>query len=199
MHNLGDSFGFRRSYEDFWSGAEGGYKLPLDPAGGNVLSNLLQGDLVTVDLTTTTVSPTMNGALKKAPADTVLVPGFTGLVVQYDQLFISAGLTRPVIFQTRDLSQLIPNTYAVIATGAGLKVWVRNLPAVTGPNRRNYPAETRCALTGESGAVAAPGALVAWDGAKYVPTTNEAHAIGTITGEVYTTAGGEGFTFVLNA
>lgn len=177
MHNLGDSFGFRRSDESLWSGAEGGFKVPADA------TDWKQGDLVTID-------PANPGYLKLADAGAALVPGVTGLLVQYDQLFVSAGLTRDVVYNTRDLGAIVPGAPAVIATGAGLKVWVKNLAAVTGSGRRNYPAETRCVATG-----IALGDSVSWDGAKYVETADTAAVIGTVTGEI-TSAG---FTFVLNA
>ena len=176
MHNLGDSFGFRRSDETLWSGAEGGFKVPAD-------ANWKQGDLVTID-------PANPGYLKLAAAGALLVPGVTGLVVQYDQLFISAGLTRNEVYNTRDLGVIVAGAPAVIATGAGLKVWVKNLAAVTASGRRAYPAETRCTATS-----IAVGDKISWDGAKYVETTDPTKTIGTVTGEI-TSAG---FTFVLNA
>lgn len=177
MHNLGDSFGFRRSDESLWSGAEGGFKVPADA------TDWKQGDLVTID-------PANPGYLKLAAAGALLVPGVTGLVVQYDQLFISAGLTRNEVYNTRDLGVIVAGAPAVIATGAGLKVWVKNLAAVTGSGRRAYPAETRCTATS-----IAVGDKISWDGAKYVETTDPTKTIGTVTGEI-TSAG---FTFVLNA
>lgn len=176
MHNLGDSFGFRRSEESLWTGAEGGFKVPAS-------GTFLQGDLVEID-------PASPGYLKKSAANAPLIPGFRGLLVQTDQLFVSAGLTRPEIYNTRDLSAVVNDAYAVIATGAGLKVWVKNLLAVTGAGRRNYAAETRCDVTG-----IVLGDLVAWDGSKYVETATAANAVGRVTGEITAS----GFTFVLNA
>lgn len=177
MHNLGDSFGFRRSDESLFSGAEGGFKVPAGATGWK------QGDLVTID-------PANPGYLKLAAANSPLVPGVTGLLVQYDQLFVTAGLTRDVVHNTRDLSEIVPGAPAVIATGAGLKVWVKNLAAVTGAGRRNYSTETRCTATG-----IAVGDKIAWDGSKYVETATAAATIGTVTGEISSA----GFTFVLNA
>jgi hypothetical protein len=177
MHNLGDSFGFRRSDEILWSGAEGGFKTPVGVT-------LLQGDMVEID-------PASPGYLKKSLTNLPLVPGVRGLLVQYDQLFVESGLTRPVIFNTRDLSTTIEDTYAVIATGAGLKVWVKNLAAVTTGARRHYSAETRCTV-----ASVAVGDLIGWDGSKFVEVTSPITvAIGTVTGEVTAS----GFTFTLNA
>lgn len=163
MHSLGDSFGFRRSDEDLHSGAEANFKVPTT-------GTFLQGDVVEID-------PANPGYLKKSATDLPLVPGVRGLLVQYGQLFITPGLTRPLVFNTRDLSTVINDAAAVIVTGAGIKVWVKNLTAVTGvAGRRSYAAETRVTLAG-----LAVGDLVQWDGSKFIEATAPANAVGTVT------------------
>lgn len=175
MHNLGDSFGFRRSDEILHSGAEANFKVPVSGA-------FLQGDLVEID-------PASPGYLKKSATDKPLVPGVRGLLVQYGQLRIEPGLTGTVVFNTRDLSKVVNDAPAVIVTGAGIKVWVKNLASVSAPGRRAYSAETRVTL-----ASLAVGDLVQWDGSKFVEATAPANAIGTVT--KVTSSGAE---FTLNA
>jgi hypothetical protein len=163
MHNLGDSFGFRRSDEILHSGAEANFKVPVS-------GTFLQGDVVEID-------PASPGYLKKSATDLPLVPGVRGLLVQYGQLRVSPGLTRSEIFNTRDLSAVINDAPAVIVTGGGIKVWVKNLAAQTGvAGKRNYAAETRVTLSG-----LAVGDLVQWDGSKFIEATAPANAIGTVT------------------
>jgi hypothetical protein len=162
MHNLGDSFGFRRSDEDLHSGAEANFKVPVS-------GTFLQGDVVEID-------PASPGYLKKSATDLPLVPGVRGLLVQYGLLRVSVGLVGQEIFNTRDLSKVFNDAPAVIVTGAGLKVWVKNLAAVTTAGRRPYSAETRVTLAG-----LAVGDLVQWDGSKFIEATAPANAIGTVT------------------
>lgn len=177
MHSFGRSFGLRKSDEDLQSGAEGGFRVPLT-------GTFLQGDLVEIDA----ASP---GYLKKSADGAPLVPGVRGLVLQYDQLFKTPGVTGPRVYTDRSLSQVINGELAVILTGAGIKAWVRNLAAVTASaGHLGWAAETRCTATG-----IALADMVKWDGDKYVKTSTAAEAIGQVTGEISAT----GFAFVLNA
>lgn len=181
MHSLGDSFGFRRSDEDLHSGAESNFKVPATQVAEEQV--YLQGDLVEID----SASP---GYVVRSAADAPLVPGVRGLLVQYGQLLVSAGLTRNTIFQTRDLSEVVLDAPTVIVTGAGIKVWVKNLDAVAaGTGRRTYAAEERCDT-----ASVTLGSLVKWDGNKFVHTTDADKAVGTVTSVT-----ADGFEFVLNA
>jgi hypothetical protein len=176
MFNLGDSFGFRRSAEFLFSGAEGRFSVPVS-------GSFLQGDLVEID-------PASAGYVIKSATDKVLLPGVRGLLVQVDQLFIEPGLTRNVVFNTRDLSAVINDAPCVIATGAGLKVWVKNLASVTGTaGRRSYSAETRCSLTS-----LAVGDFVKWDGTKFVKGASAGVSVG-----VCTALQSAGFEFTLLA
>ena len=72
MTNYGPSVGFRVSAEEFRSGAEGRQRVPLTAVGPNAIR---QFDLVTFD-------PANPGFLRKAPADSPIEPGYTGLAVQ---------------------------------------------------------------------------------------------------------------------
>lgn len=162
MHNFGDSFGFRRSDEILHSGAEANLKVPTT-------GTFLQGEVVELD-------PANPGYVKRSATDLPLVPGIRGLLVQYGQLRLEPGLVGQVIFNTRDLSRVVNDAATVVVTGAGIKVWVKNLAAVTaGGGRRTYGAETRVTLAG-----LAIGDWVKWDGTKFVEGL-EANAIGTVT------------------
>jgi hypothetical protein len=163
MHNFGDSFGFRRSDEILHSGAEANLKVPAT-------GTFLQGDVVELD-------PANPGYVKKSAANAPLVPGIRGLLVQYGELRNEPGLTRNVIHNTRDLSAVVNDAQTVVVTGAGIKVWVKNLAQVTaGSGRRAYAAEDRITL-----ASLVLGDLVAWTGTKFARTTDAAAAIGTVT------------------
>lgn len=162
MHNFGDSFGFRRSDEILHSGAEANLKTPTT-------GTFLQGDLVEIDA----ANP---GYVKRSAANAPLIPGVRGLLVQYGELRNEPGLTGTVVFNTRDLSQVVNDRQMVIVTGAGIKVWVKNLDAVSTAGRRAYAAETRVTLT-----AMVVGDLVAWDGTRFARTIDPAAAIGTVT------------------
>lgn len=182
MRNFGDSFGFRRLTDDFMSGAEGGFKVLTG-------ASLLQGDLVEID-------PAHPGYLVKSASGAVLVPGFRGILVQRDEM-LDPKLNRLPVVNTRDLSQIVPERHAIIMTGAGIKVWYKNLAADTRTGYRNYAAETRLDLTG-----IVVGSTVGWDGSKYVATRAASQgvtaipAIGTVT---LVESDGSGFEFTLNA
>lgn len=163
MHSFGDSFGFRRSNEHLHSGPESRHRIPATE------TDWLQGDLVTID-------PASGGYLKVAAANSPVVPGFTGLLIQFEEHVTADEINQYGILNTRDLSRTRPGLLANIVTGAGLKVWVKNLSADTRAGRKSYDAETRVDLTG-----IAVGDTVGWDGTKYVKVTNADYVVGTVT------------------
>lgn len=184
MHSLGDSFGFRRSNEHLFSGPENA-RIPFGFTG-------LQGDLVQIDPASAD-GVLSSSLLKSAAANAVLVPGYCGLLVQYEEFVTSDGINQQPILNTRDLSRVRPGLMALIVTGAGLKVWVKNLAAVTAsataPQYKAYSAETRVTLTSM-----VVGDMVRWTGSVYARTTDATQSIGTVTR--VTSSGAE---FTLNA
>lgn len=166
MHSFGNSFGFRRSNEHLFSGPESA-RIPLG-------STLLQGDLVTID----PASGALVGQvyLKKASANAPVVPGITGLLVQYEEFITSDEIVRASILNTRDLSRTRAGQLALIVTGAGIKFWLKNLSAVTATGYKAYSAETRVTLTG-----LAIGDKLKWDGTVYAKTTDATQVVATVT------------------
>lgn len=170
MHSFGNSFGFRRSAEFLHSGPQTA-RIP------STLTTLLQGDLVTLDPASGDTATGLGGYyLKKAAANSPIVPGVTGLLVQYEEFITSDEITRTGILNTRDLSRTRAGQLANIVTGAGIKIWLNNLTADTRTGYKQYSAETRVTLTG-----IAVGDTVGWDGSVYVKTTDATRVVGTVT------------------
>lgn len=169
MHSFGNSFGFRRSNEHLHSGPQSA-RIPLTFIG-------LQGDLVTIDA----ASGSTLGVpyLKVAPANSVIEPGVTGLLVQYEEFITADGINRESILNTRELSRVRVGQLANIVTGAGLKIWLKNLPAVVTSGSlqyKAYGAETRITMTS-----LVLGDMVKWTGTVYARTTTAAESIGRVT------------------
>lgn len=167
MHCFGDSFGFRRSSEYLWSGPESRFRIPTTATAATYW---LQGNVVTLD-------PDNAGELKIAADDAPIVPGVTGLLIQYDRFISPDNFTTFPVTRTRDLSQVKPGLLANVVTGAGIKVWVKNLDAVAASaTRKGYDAEVRVDLTG-----LVVGSYIGWSGTDFEVKATAATAIGTVT------------------
>lgn len=168
MQSYGNSFGFRRSSEYLFSGPENA-RIPLVFTG-------LQGDLVTLDPATGGDGVLSTNFLKIADAGSPIVPGVTGLLIQREEFITSDEINRYAILNTRDLSRVRNGQLAMIVTGAGLKIWLKNLAAVTTANYKAYSAETRVTLTG-----LAVGDKLKWTGTVYAKTTVATEVVATVT------------------
>jgi hypothetical protein len=158
--DYGLSFGFRRSDESMRSGTEGRLKVP---AAGT----FFQGDLVTFD-------PANPGFLKKAAANDPILAGYTGLLIQEEGWDASIYEAGPGDSYTR--GRVRNGRLAAIWTGAGIKVWMKNVGASTRADGRSITERTILTATG-----LAVGDLLAWDGAKYVETGSADAAVGRVT------------------
>lgn len=142
MSDYGKNFGFRRSEPSVREG-----RLSV-PATGD----FNQGDLVTYD-------PAAPGKLKRAAAGEAVVPGFTGLLIQEEGWDISAFGAPNV--DSNNKGKALNGKPAVLMTGGGLKVWLRNTDEVQ-YHGRTFPAVTRVNLTG-----VAVGDELQWTGTAY--------------------------------
>lgn len=146
MSDYGLNFGFRRSEPNV---REGRLRVPAE-------GDFFQGDLVTYD-------EANGGFLKKAPADTQPQAGFTGLLIQEEGWDVS-HFAAPVR-DSNDKGRVHNGKPAVIQTGPGNKVWLRNTGAQTRFDGRVIPA--REVFTGTP----AIGDYLKWDGGKWVSGT----------------------------
>ncbi len=163
--DYGLNFGFRRSDESMRSGTEGRQRVPA--FANNAATTFRQGDLVTFD-------PANPGFIKKAPADTPIQPGFSGLIIQEDAWDIP--LNGNQVLNTQDLDVVHNDSQCAIWTGAGLKVWMRNTPGTT--NRGQRP---RAAVNKFTGTGLAIGEYLGWDGSVFRRTTNPDLAVARVT------------------
>ncbi len=164
MTNYGPSVGFRVSAEEFRSGAEGRQRVPLTAVGPNAIR---QFDLVTFD-------PANPGFLRKAPADSPIEPGYTGLAVQ-ESAHLGSIFDGP--YPTADRLEILKaGETAVITSGAGLKIWLRNRVASQREGGQAVSAREVFVATG-----LVIGDLLKWDGAKYVETATAAQAVARVT------------------
>ncbi len=158
--DYGLNFGFRRSDESMRSGTEGRQTVPAT-------GTFKQGDFVTLD-------PGNAGFLKKADANAPIRPGFTGLLIQENAWDLPINANQ--VLNTYDLDVVYNSQLAAIWTGGGLKIWLRNTPATNNRGQRPRAAVTKVTVTG-----LVIGDFLAWDGAKYVETANEAQAVAQVT------------------
>lgn len=143
MSDYGKNFGFRRSEPSYREG-----RLGVPDTG-----DFRQGDLVTLD-------PDEPGKLKHAEAGDPVVGGYTGLLIQEEGWDVSTfGV--PVV-DSNNKGVVLNGKQAVIMTGAGLKIWLRNTDEVS-YHGRTFPAVERFDDTG-----VALGGELEWDGEKYV-------------------------------
>lgn len=159
MSDYGLNFGFLRSDESSRSAAEGRYKTPVG-------SSLALGTMVEID-------PATPGYLKAAGGNTAPVTGYSGLLLQeldFDRSIYESGADALDSFQ-KGVAKA--NRLAVITSGAGTKVWLRNTAGVTRADGRVIAARTMV----DSPASLVVGDTLGWDGTKWVKndvTTDEA-------------------------
>lgn len=163
--SYGRNFGFRKSDESMRSGTNGEVRigsLALDPADFNEntvygaldrtpVLGLKQGQLVVV-ATRDEFDGTVN--VEPAPANTPLIPGHLGLLVQEEAAFIDND-TDP------DVRSKIYPGLATLWTGAGIQVWYQE----DGRTDWNF----------------AVGTYVAWDGSNWVAAPDATTAVGIVT------------------
>lgn len=159
--DYGSSFGFRRSDESL-AIREGRQKVPAT-------GTFLQGQAVTFD----SANP---GYLKLCAADPGFTPGFTGLLVQEEAHIFSSYANQ--YFDTYDLSAVKNNRLAIIWTGPGGKIWLKNRASGTRKDGRTFGAITMVAGSGATWPVI--GDPVGWNGTAWYKSTL-ANSIGKCT------------------
>lgn len=152
MSNYGLNFGFRRSEPSVREG-----RLRVPAAG-----TFYQGDLVTYD-------PAAPGFLKHAAADAAPQAGFTGLLIQEEGWDI--GHFEAPMTDSHSLGKVRNSAPAVIQTGPGNKVWIRNTAAQTRYDGRVIAARTPVVLAG-----VVVGDYLAWTGTAWAETAVVASA-----------------------
>lgn len=160
MNNYGKSFGFRRTYR---YQVESRFRVPAD-------AEWLQGDLVKIDPAAST------DLLALAEDGDTLIPGVVGLLIQNERYVTPDDITEGPYVTTRDLSRVKAGQLANIRTGAGVKIWLKNLAADTRSGHKQYDAETRVTL-----ASIVKGSYLKWDGSVYEVGTDETDSIAVVT------------------
>jgi hypothetical protein len=148
VSDYGLNFGFLRSDESSRSAAEGRYKTPVGSA-------LLLGTMVEID-------PANPGYLKTSAANTAVVTGFAGLLLQELEWDRSIYEAEAGMVDTFMKGVAKPNKLAVITSGAGTKVWLKNTPTVNRADGRVVAGRTVVEVTG-----LAVGDQLGWDGSKW--------------------------------
>lgn len=152
MSDYGLNFGFLRSDESSRSAAEGRFKTPVGSA-------LRLGTMVVID-------PASAGFLEAAAVNEVPITGYSGLLLQELEFERSIYESDAPAVDTFMKGVAKPNRLAVITSGAGTKVWLRNTAAVTRADGRVIAAVTM---------VTTPASLVvgdelAWNGTVWAKT-----------------------------
>lgn len=161
MSDYGKNFGFRRSEPSYREG-----RLGVPDTG-----DFLQGDLVTLD-------PANPGKLKRAAAGDPVVGGYTGLLIQEEGWDVSTFGAQVV--DSNNKGKVLNGKQAVIMTGAGLKIWLRNTDATT-YHGRSFPAVERFVATGVD-----LGDELEWNGTKYAVKASGAGVLRvTVIGDGY--------------
>jgi hypothetical protein len=174
--DYGLAFGFRRSDESVRV-SEGRLKTP---ATGPVL---LQGTAVEID-------PVNAGYLRVAGAGVHKRPGTTGLLIQ-EEAWDRNILTESNWVDSYGLMFTKPNRLSVVTSGAGTKVWMKNIPAKTRGDGRVMNAVTMFLSAG-----VAVGRGLAWNGTAFIDVADPLDA--TSFGEVTYFDGSRGYVeFVL--
>ena len=164
MSDYGKNFGFRRSEPAVREG-----RLGVPDTG-----DFYQGDLVTHD-------PDNPGKLRKAAAGDPVVGGYTGLLIQEEGWDISSFGAPNV--DSNNKGKVLNGKQAVVMTGPGLKIWLRNTDE-SQYHGRTFPAVNRADLTG-----VAIGDELSWDGNKYVKASTGAAVLRvTVAGDGYVEA-----------
>jgi hypothetical protein len=150
VSNYGLNFGFLRSDESSRSAAEGRFKTPAGSA-------LRLGTMVEID-------PATPGYLKASASNAAAVTGFSGLLLQELEFDRSIYESDASMLDSFQMGVAKPNRLAVITSGAGTKVWLKNTAGVTRADGRVISAVT---VVG-SPATLVVGDTLGWDGSKWV-------------------------------
>ena len=159
--DYGLNFGFRRSDESVLN-REGRQKVP-------VTGTFRLGTLVMFDTASA-------GYVKAATANAVGEGGTVGLLVQEE--IWDRSIYAPSRIDSFYYGVARNNRLAIIASGAGAKVWFKNTAAQTRADGRTLAAVTMVDLT-----TGAPGVLdyLAWDGTRFVKGTGVSDSMLRIT------------------
>ena len=152
MSDYGLNFGFLRSDESSRSAAEGRFKTPVG-------SSLRLGTMVVID-------DAEDGYLKAAAVNEVPVTGYSGLLLQELEFDRSIYESEAGLVDSFMKGVAKPNRLAVITSGAGTKVWLRNTASVTRADGRVIPAVTMVT----SPATLVVGDELAWNGTVWAKT-----------------------------
>lgn len=146
--DYGLNFGFRRSDESM-ARREGRFKTPAASA-------LRLGKPVEIDSASA-------GYLAVPSANAAPVPGFNGLLVQEDEhIDFGSGYTNSSI-DSYDLGVATADRLSAFWFGSGVKVWMKNTPAITRADGRVIAAVTMWDPTS-----ADVGTYLGWDGTDWV-------------------------------
>lgn len=148
MSDYGLNFGFRRSDESSRSAAEGRFKTP---AG----SSLLLGTMVEID-------PANAGYMKQSASGTKVVTGFAGLLLQeldWDRSIFESDAN---YVDTSMKGVAKANRLAVITSGAGTKIWLKNSQTINRADGRVIQGRTIVDTAGLN-----LGVELGWDGTKW--------------------------------
>jgi hypothetical protein len=128
VSDYGLNFGFLRSDESSRSAAEGRFKTPA-------ASNLRLGTMVEID-------PATPGYLKTSAANAAPVTGYSGLLLQELEWDRSIYESEASLVDSYMKGVAKNNRLAVITSGAGTKVWLRNTAQVDRADGRTVAAVT---------------------------------------------------------
>lgn len=165
--DYGRNFGFRISDESVRY-SNGRYKTP---AG----STLALGTAVVVDTASA-------GYLKAGGSNELLVPGWSGILVQ-EEIHINTAYQSP-IYDSYAFGVAKANKLAVISSGAGTKIWLTNTASETRADGRVIPAVTMITTTG-----IAIGDYLGWTGTVWAKNTTAAQQWMVVTNIDTTTVG----------
>lgn len=150
MSDYGLNFGFLRSDESSRSAAEGRFRTPVGSA-------LLLGTMVEVN-------PSSAGYLKQSAINATIITGYSGLLVQELEWDRSIYESDASLVDTIMKGTAKPNKLAVITSGAGTKIWLKNSTSVTRADGRVTSAHT--IVGSPTGLVV--GDVLGWDGSKWL-------------------------------
>lgn len=138
------------------------------------------------------INPASAGFLMAAPADTALLGA--GLLVQEEAHFSSVYGTDPAGFDSFSsrLGVVQNSKRAIIWSGAGVKIWLRNTPAQTRVDGRAVAAVSMFTPTG-----LVLGDYIKWNGTTYVEGASEAISVARVTQIDISVAGSEYLEAVL--
>lgn len=172
--DYGRNFGFRISSEEYRY-SNGRYRTP---ATGNALA---LGSAVVVD-------PATPGYMKAGAANEVLVPGWSGILLQEEIHINTAYQTQ--VYDSYSLGLAKLGKLSVITNGAGVKVWLANTAAETRVDGRVIPA-----VTIFNTASVTVGSYLGWNGTQWAQTATAANQWMVVTA-VDTTAVGSRLAIV---